>query len=321
MAKSRPLIRPIAAIAFALLAVRMAQAQTNQSERTFALVIGISKYARLPGGYQLQFADRDARMFADALRKSGANPDNVKLLVGPAATASAIKTALGTWLARSASPSDTVYLFFSGHGLVESEFKESYLLAYDSDPGNPYATAISIGEIGRALGHRLRARQVLILADAARRDFFNPDSDGASTTKLFTESFGEITTSRPGISVVLASGPGEFSREGQRWGSGVFTKYAVEALSGAGDGNADGLITGTEFFDFVFKHVAEDTTSKQHPWLAADSLAQLTLARRAASTDLRPFVRRGSVRGSGGEPSAHMDGDSRAVPLRSASLS
>ena len=286
----RRLICSIVAIASAFLAVRMAQSQTSAQntpgERTFAVVIGISKYPRLPGGYQLQFADRDATMFAETIKKAGASPDNVRLLTGPNATASNIRSAVGTWLARAASTSDTVYLFFSGHGLVESEFKESYLLAYDSDPKDPYATAVSIGEIGRALGRRLRARQVLILADAARRDFFNPDSDGASMTKLFTEAFGELATSRPGVSVMLASGPGEFSREGQRWSAGVFTKYAVEGLSAAGDADGDGSITGTEFFDFVSNHVAEDTSSKQHPWLAANSLAQITLARSRA----RPSV-------------------------------
>ncbi|HEV8484262.1 MAG TPA: caspase family protein [Blastocatellia bacterium] len=286
----RRLICSIVAIASAFLAVRMAQSQTSAQntpgERTFAVVIGISKYPRLPGGYQLQFADRDATMFAETIKKAGASPDNVRLLTGPNATASNIRAAVGTWLARAASTSDTVYLFFSGHGLVESEFKESYLLAYDSDPKDPYATAVSIGEIGRALGRRLRARQVLILADAARRDFFNPDSDGASTTKLFTEAFAELATSRPGVSVMLASGPGEFSREGQRWSAGVFTKYAVEGLSGAGDADGDGSITGTEFFDFVSNHVAEDTSSKQHPWLAANSLAQITLPRSTA----RPSV-------------------------------
>ena len=100
----------IIAIAFVLLAIRMARAQTptpnNPGARTFAVVIGISKYARLPGGYQLQFADRDATLFAEAIRKSGANPDNVRLLVGPNATASAIRAALGTWLARSASSTE-----------------------------------------------------------------------------------------------------------------------------------------------------------------------------------------------------------------------
>jgi tetratricopeptide (TPR) repeat protein/uncharacterized caspase-like protein len=290
MVKIKSLILSIVVIAFALSAVRMAQSQTAaqnvSGERTFAVVIGISKYPRLPGGYQLQFAERDATMFAETLTNSGANPDNVRLLVGPNATAANIRTALGTWLARSASASDSVYIFFSGHGLVESEFKESYLLAYDSSPGDPYATAISIGELGRAVGRRLRARQVLILADAARRDFFNPDSDGASTTKLFIESFGEISASRPGVAVMLASGPGEFSREGQRWGGGVFTKYAVASLSGAGDGDGDGLITGTEFFDFVFKHVADDTSSKQHPWLAATSLASIAIAKTPRPTTI-----------------------------------
>src|ERR1044071_2068983 len=126
MFRSCRLTTSIVIIGFALLLSRVAQSQTGAQNtapgRTFAVVIGMSKYQKLPGGYQLQFAARDAPLFADAIKKSGISADNVRLLVGPNATASGIRGAVGTWLAHAASPSDTVYLFFSGHGLVENEF-------------------------------------------------------------------------------------------------------------------------------------------------------------------------------------------------------
>jgi tetratricopeptide (TPR) repeat protein len=254
-----------------------------QAGETFALVIGISKYPRLPGGHQLQFADRDARLFADSIKKAGVRPANMRVLIGPEATAAAIKAALGAWLARAPYPADTVYIYFSGHGLVEREFGEAYLLAYDSDPKEPFATAVSVNDISQAVNRRMRARQVLIIADAVRRDLFDPDSNGDAGTKLFTDAFGSLADLRAGISVILASGPNEFSREGQRWGgAGVFTKHAVDALAGAADVNADGAVTGKEFFDFVFNRVAEDTSNKQHAWLAASTLAQMLLSQRPA---------------------------------------
>lgn len=59
----------------------------SQPGKTWAIVVGISKYAKLPGGQQLQFADRDAALFAEALKKSSVSAENIRLLVGADATA------------------------------------------------------------------------------------------------------------------------------------------------------------------------------------------------------------------------------------------
>lgn len=250
---------------------------SGQTSRTWAVVVGISKYERLPGGQQLQFADRDASAFADALKKAGTGGGEVRLLIGAGANLAAIKSAIGNWLAKSASDSDTVILFFSGHGIYEREFGESYLLGYDSDPKDPYASAFSVSELREALKTRVRTRRLLILIDAVRRDFFDPETTDATS---FTQAFSRLAASRVGASILIASGPGEFSREGQRWeGHGVFSKHLIEALSSSGDRNADGLITADELFDFVKTRVAEDTAGKQHPWLGETALADFMVAR------------------------------------------
>lgn len=257
-----------------------ASANNLQDSRTWALVIGVSKYPKLPGGQQLQFADRDAEAFADALKKTGVPQDNIRLLTGQQATSSAIKSALGNWLARASSPDDKVYIFFSGHGLVEKEFGESYFLAFDSDIKDPYSTAISITEISNALSRRIKARQALIIADAVKRDLFPPDADGPADTNAFVKSFNQIAESRPGTSVILASSPGEFSREGQRWGGyGVFTKFLSDSLAGGGDLNSDGAITTGEMFDFLSAKVSEDTSNRQRPWKTDNFVANVVLGR------------------------------------------
>src|SRR5215510_10500819 len=189
----------------ALASAAGAQQQSNQGPTTWAVAIGISKYQKLPGGQQLQFAEHDASLFVDVIQKRGVNPQNVKLLTGADATAAAIKSAIGNWLARSASPLDTVLIFFSGHGLFEREFGESYLLGYDSDPKDPYGTALSISELTQALSRRVRSGRVLLVADAIRRDFFDPESD-PNASKSFAQSFDQITALRPGIFAILGSG-------------------------------------------------------------------------------------------------------------------
>jgi tetratricopeptide (TPR) repeat protein len=261
------------------LAVTAGAQQPAQGARTWAVVIGISKYQKLPGGQQLQFADRDAALFAEAIQKRGVSAQNVRLLTGGEATTAAIKSAVGTWLARSVSDSDTVLIFFSGHGLFEREFGESYLLGYDSDPTDPYGTALSVSELGQALARRVRSGRVLLIADAVRRDFFDPESD-PNSAKAFEQSFEKLTASRPGLSAIIASGPGEFSREGQRWGGhGVFARHLADVLFDGAERNGDLATTADELFHLLKGRVAEDTSGKQHPWRTGGGLAEPEIAR------------------------------------------
>jgi tetratricopeptide (TPR) repeat protein len=265
--------------------------QPNQQPKTWALVIGISRYQKLPGGQQLQFADRDASAFAEAIEKRGVAAQNVRLLTGAEATAGAIKSAIGNWLAKSAGENDTVLIFFSGHGFFEREFGESYLLGYDSDPKDSYGSALSLSELSQAFNRRIRAARVLLIADPVRRDFFDPDIDPASA-RAFQQAFEQLTASRPGTSAIIASGPGEFSREGQRWaGHGAFTKHLVDVLiDGAGPGG--NLATTTDqLFELLKSRVADDTSNKQHPWRSGGALAQIGVAqqpRAVANTNNQP---------------------------------
>lgn len=266
-------------IVFALALTAHAQ-QSNQSSKTWAVVVGVSKYQKLPGGQQLQFADRDAALFADAIEKRGVSAQNVRLITGTEATAAAIKSAIGNWLARSASESDTVIIFFSGHGFVEREFGESYFLGYDADPKDSYGTALSVSELGQALSRRVRAGRVLVIADAVRRDFFDPDTD-ASSAKSFEQAFERLTGSRPGMSAIIGSGPGEFSREGQRWGGhGAFTRHLADVLIDGADTSGNVIATTDELFDLLKARLAEDTSNKQHPWRSGSALAQIGVARQ-----------------------------------------
>ena len=265
--------------------------QSNQGPTTWAVAIGISKYQKLPGGQQLQFADHDASLFVEVIQKRGVNPQNVKLLTGADATAAAIKSAIGNWLAKSASPMDTVLIFFSGHGLIEREFGESYLLGYDSDPKDPYGTALSISDLTQAISRRVRSGRVLLIADAMRKDFFDPDTD-ANSSKEFQQAFDQLTSSRSGIFAILGSGAGEFSREGQRWaGHGVFAKHLADVIMDGTGTNGDLAIATDRLFALLKGRVADDTTGKQHPWRSG-GVSSIEVARTggAAPTRVTPVT-------------------------------
>src|SRR6185295_7809726 len=199
-------------------------------------------------------------------------------------------SALGTWLARSVSESDTVIFYFSGHGIFEREFGEAYLFGYDSDAKDPFGTGLALSELRRALGNRIRAGRVLVLVDAVRRDFFDPETE-AGSSKSFVQAFEQLTAARRGLSAIIASGPGEFSREGQRWaGHGVFTKHLADVLSESHDRNGDGALTADELFEVLAARVSDDTSGKQHLWKTGAALDQLAIARIESQTQARTIT-------------------------------
>src|SRR5262249_34980031 len=155
-----------------------------QGGKTVAVLIGVSKYARLGGGQQLQFADRDALLVADALKKLGLSADDIRVLTGQEATVPAIKSAIGTWLAKNTGPNDTAIVFYSGQGFYEKEFGEAYLFGSDSDPKDPFSTALSLSEIGLAFARRVPAGRLLLITDSIRKDFFDPESDAEAAAQF-----------------------------------------------------------------------------------------------------------------------------------------
>src|SRR5262249_4012010 len=154
------------------------------------------------------------------------------------ATLASIKEALGSWLARSAGPHDTVIIFFSGHGYVEQNFNEAYLLAEDSNPQNVFATGLSLSDVKHIVEARIKSARIVLIQDSIRKDLLEPASAGSGLTETFFKAAGDIAQSRPNTSVIIASSPGEFSWEGRRWSEmGVFTRTLVDGLSGKADKN------------------------------------------------------------------------------------
>ncbi|HEU4388803.1 MAG TPA: caspase family protein, partial [Blastocatellia bacterium] len=250
--------------------------------RLWAVVIGISQYKYVPRESQLRFAHRDAQDFARLLQSpnGGAFPSNqIRLLLNQDATISAIRTSLGTWLARSVEPEDVVYIYFAGHGLVENE-KEGYLLAHDSDPQNLYATALPVEELDRMLTERLRARTVVLIADACHAGRIGLSSRGGESRALITRYLDELGKTESSIFRLLATRANERSYEDEKWGGGhgVFTYYLLEGLRGRADKDQDGIVRAAELLTYLSETVPEATQALQHPRAAGYLDPRLPLA-------------------------------------------
>jgi uncharacterized caspase-like protein len=251
---------PLAAI---LLACSLGAADAPPAGKTFALVVGISKYQKLPQDLWLQYPDADARAFAQHLasgRGGAVPPDQMLLLTNEQATTAAIRDAFRTFLKRPGR-NDTVFILLAGHGTVDS--KGAYILTYDSNPENLSGTAITMNEVQSLVENEVStAGHVVLLADVCRAATIGT----LKTAELgaVVQKLGEAQGEMLGL---MAARPRELSLEGPEFGGGhgAFTYSVLKGLDGAADENHDGFVTAGELIDFVTKDVPGRTRDKQHP--------------------------------------------------------
>jgi tetratricopeptide (TPR) repeat protein len=250
--------------------------------KLWAVVIGVSSYRNLSKDQQLQYAHRDAQDFAAFLRSpnGGGFPANqVSVLLNQDATVSAMRSALGTALPRSVEPDDVVVIFFAGHGVVEGD-RDGYLLAHDSDPQNLYATAMPIAELDRIVTDRIKARSVILIADACHAGKLGWTSRSAETQAMVNRYMEEVGKTGQGVLRILGSRADQRSYEGEHWGGGhgVFTHFLLKGLRGEADKDKDGFVRAAEVLDYLSENVPKETKSLQHPRAAGSIDPRLPLA-------------------------------------------
>ncbi|CAN5413127.1 hypothetical protein BH10BAC2_BH10BAC2_42320 [soil metagenome] len=229
----------------------------SSAAKTYAVVIGISTYQSnaLPA---LKYADKDAGLFASYLQsKAGGNvhANQIKLLINEQATIAAVYDALD-WLKETCKKGDVAYIYFSGHGDVETKntFSLGYLIAYNTPPNNYSNNAIRIEDINNlanTLSIKNKAKAILI-TDACHSgklagDFYKGKQLVASQLRLVLNNEVRLTS----------CATDEEAAEGPDWGGGrgVFSYYLLLGLKGLADLQKDGTIKLQElntFFDSSF---------------------------------------------------------------------
>jgi uncharacterized caspase-like protein len=223
---------------------------------TRAVLIGISKYQKLPQDLWLQYADADAAAMEKMLALP---PGHVTLLTNEQATTSAVRAALQA-IGKS-SPADTVLILIAGHGTVDS--RGAYILTYDADPDNLAATALPMAELQTLVQRDLaKTGRVVFLADVCRAATIG--NMKTATVGNAVEQLGEDSGEMLGL---MAARPAELSIESPEFGGGhgAFTWSVLEGLSGKADADKDGVVSAGELIDYVRGNVSTLTHGKQHP--------------------------------------------------------
>ena len=238
----------------------------------YAVVIGISHYLD-PSITSLEYADDDAQLFYDFLLSENAGlggfmPDHVLFLKNEAADTRSISRALSGFL-RRVSERDVVVFYFAGHGAPDPYARdEYYFLTYDTEGSDIAGTAYPMSEVYARIG-RLRARDIVVIADAchsaavtshfASRAITNNDINGAFLERLQTTAAGKL--------IFTAAETNQLSFEDVRWGGGhgVFTYHLVEGLRGAADDDGDRIVTLHEMVEYARRQVGVATEQLQIP--------------------------------------------------------
>jgi hypothetical protein len=236
----------------------------------WAAVIGINNY---PNVRPLRYAVADAKAFYDHLVHYSHIPaENVTLLINQEASLGKLRSTLGTHLKSKAGKDDMVIIFFAGHGATEKDVTspdgdglEKYLLPYDADPKDLYATALPMGEISRIF-NRIRSERLIFIADSCYSG-----ASGGRTISLkgiranISDAFLDRIAGGKGRVILTASGANEVSSEDEKLQHGVFTYFLLEGLRGKADTDKDGMITVDEAYAYVSKQVPQATGQEQHP--------------------------------------------------------
>jgi len=236
----------------------------------WAVVIGIDNY---PNIRQLKYAVNDARMFYDHLvNRNRIPPENVVLLLNQDATLTKIRSVLGTDLKNKSGKDDMVVIYFAGHGATERDTQspdgdglEKYLLPFDADLKDLYATALPMEELSRIF-NRIWAERLVFIADACYSG-----ASGGRTIEMngmrasISEAFIDRIAGGKGRVIMTASGANEVSAEKDELQHGVFTYFLIEGLKGKADADRDGMVTVDEAYNYVSQHVPAATSQEQHP--------------------------------------------------------
>jgi Flp pilus assembly protein TadD len=261
----------------------------SKTAKVFAVIIGISHYQNKILS-TLKFADNDATQFATYLQSNagGNTPSNqIKLLVNEGATIAAVYDALD-WLKEQCGKDDIAYIYFSGHGDVETKntFSQGYLLAYNTPPNNYPNNAIRIEDINNEaniLSLNNKAK-VILITDACHSgtlagDFYKGKQLAASQLRLVLNNEVRLASCKVD----------ELALEGINWGGGrgVFSYYLLLGLKGFANSENDGAIKLKSLNKYLDSSFAADKNlalnkDKQHP--VTDGNPLFTMARVDSAT-------------------------------------
>jgi tetratricopeptide (TPR) repeat protein len=219
--------------------------RTSSYGKTYAIIIGISKYKNLP---HLQYADKDAQVFYDYLvSKRGLNIDsaNVALCINEAANINNLGNNVSDILQREIKSGDKVIFFFAGHGDYDAKIMQdqALLLLYSAPNGNYFQNVfsgdfISTNDLDIKFTSELikRGAEVILIIDACHSGGMSNQLPGGEQGGIITANALNMIKSSIKLYSCQAN---QYSLESSQFGGGrgLFSYILMEGLYGLADVN------------------------------------------------------------------------------------
>ena len=142
--------------------------ETTAYTDQWAIIIGVDQYQTSGSDLKdLEFAVNDAREFKELLvNEFGYQEDHIAYLADRDATGQSVVNAFAKWLPEQQPKStDSVLVFFAGHGLIEPETKDGFLACVDSREANIQGTCLAIAWVRKQLS-QLPCKHKLVILDS-----------------------------------------------------------------------------------------------------------------------------------------------------------
>ena len=240
------------------------------------LSIGINTYTDSDAFPTLFAARPDAEDFVKELLSLGVPQQNVELLTDDNATQENIAAAVD----RLTKYSETVYVFFSGHGLnIKGSF---YFTCHDTQKDDILGTTYAMSMLKEKLSSAQCKHTVIFLdachSGASKNPRFNtkrkkrpknPEQPQFEEASLLWDqqghdNVGNLKKIEKPIFLVMSCGANQVSQQGQGTKNSVFTHYLLEGMRGKADSNSDKIVDALELSEYVRSKVFRQTY-KQKP--------------------------------------------------------
>ncbi|MBW4524765.1 MAG: caspase family protein [Phormidium tanganyikae FI6-MK23] len=223
--------------------------ETGQA-KLWILLVGVNRY-KDPHLPSLQYSAIDCQGLSEALidatQAFQARSMQSRHDFGVPATIAQVRDSLST-IVQSAQALDTVLVYFSGHGVLETETQRPILCLADTQTADLLKTGLSVSELLEQLSHS-SAKQQIVWLDACHDSTLGEML--SNPTVQLMELFRRQASQSQGFYGLLSCDQAQRSWEFPELGHGVFTYFLMQGLRGAA-ADSSGTIDADRLYKYVY---------------------------------------------------------------------
>ena len=246
--------------------------------KLWILLVGVNQYQDR-GLPSLRYPAVDCKGLGDAMNQAIQRFPNKEVIVHndfttQAPTLNVVRTSLQRIVSQAQSH-DSVILYFSGHGVVESNTQQPILCMADTDTSNLMATGLGMQELLQMLGNSSAHQQLLCLDTCHSGNMVllggnrgwardaQPSQTSLNSTPKFMELLRQRAAKSKGFCALLSCDRGQQSWEFPELGHGVFTYYLMQGLLGAA-ADSQGIIEADGLYKYVYRNTLQYINKLNH---------------------------------------------------------